>query len=87
MKRATVGPLPGVTQDIAGFKVIFFPLDFLLASLYVKNWSVDRLVLMLIVGMPVTFKLGKKLGRKTINSVGGLFSTDNYWMWSKLLMR
>ena len=21
MKRATVGPLPGVTQDIAGFKV------------------------------------------------------------------
>jgi ribosome biogenesis GTPase A len=23
LKRATVGPLPGVTQDIAGFKVIF----------------------------------------------------------------
>lgn len=23
-KRATVGPLPGVTQDIAGFKVIFY---------------------------------------------------------------
>lgn len=22
LKRATVGPLPGVTQDIAGFKVI-----------------------------------------------------------------
>lgn len=24
MKRATVGPLPGVTQDIAGFKVKLF---------------------------------------------------------------
>lgn len=24
MKRATVGPLPGVTQDIAGYKVILF---------------------------------------------------------------
>lgn len=24
MKRATVGPLPGVTQDIAGFKVKSF---------------------------------------------------------------
>ena len=30
-KRATVGPLPGVTQDIAGFKVNFlllFPSSF-----------------------------------------------------------
>lgn len=24
MKRATVGPLPGVTQDIAGFKVKYY---------------------------------------------------------------
>lgn len=24
MKRATVGPLPGVTQDIAGYKVKLF---------------------------------------------------------------
>lgn len=27
MKRATVGPLPGVTQDIAGFKVLLFHIN------------------------------------------------------------
>lgn len=29
MKRATVGPLPGVTQDIAGFKVKYYFFIFL----------------------------------------------------------
>lgn len=29
MKRATVGPLPGVTQDIAGFKVKYYFFMFL----------------------------------------------------------
>lgn len=39
MKRAAVGPLPGVTQDIAGFKVCccsFFAYSLYLFSLVAK---------------------------------------------------
>ena len=41
MKRAAVGPLPGVTQDIAGFKVlgIFFISCFILALLIIHTQS------------------------------------------------